>query len=209
MPISSPFLTCCPFAHADLARRHLSQTNSQERDEADPGVVCLDEDDRARRDRGQVHLRRYLVLHVDRSTVRPVRGVAHALEERLRVVRSRLDKRAHDAPADGRVPEVVRERGQERLVHGSACEERRALVVCEHVQHGIRLALDPERVPQGDITGDIVRLRLARIRDDVVVLWRGDGSHTLAVLAREERVPGREAVVRLRGVALKELLEHV
>ena len=56
---------------------------------------------------------------------------------------------------------------------------------------------------------DVVALRLARVGDDRVVVGRGDGAHAVAEGAREEVVPGRVPVVRLRRVAVEELLKGV
>jgi hypothetical protein len=39
------------------------------------------------------------------------------------------------------------------------------------------------------VAGELVRLRLTGVGDDIVVVWAGDRSHAVAELAREEVYP--------------------
>ena len=196
-----------PSVDGDLTRADLDHADGDERHEPNGGVVRLDEDDRAGGDGGVVPLARDGAPDVDVvAGVGRVR-IAQALEERLGVVRPVLDERLDDAPRDGRVPAVVRERGEERLVHGAAREVGREVVEREHVEQRVFLALEPELVPQLAVVRDVVALRLACVGDDRVVIGRGDGPHTVAERAREEGVPGRVPVVRFRRVAVEELLK--
>lgn len=114
--------------HRDLARAHLVHADGDEGHETDGGVVGLDEEDGARGERGEVALRRAEAGGVDLVEPR-VRG---RREQRLAEVRALAHVGAHHAPADGRVPPVVGERGQEGLVHGRVVELRGERVVGEH-----------------------------------------------------------------------------
>ena len=107
------------------------------------------------------------------------------------------------------MPAVVRECGEESLVHGPTLKMGCELVKREHVEDRIFLALDPELVPQLTVVRDVVALRLAGVGDDRVVIGRGDGPHTVAERTREEVVPGRVPVVRFRRVTVEELLKGV
>ena len=198
-----------PSADGDLTRADLDHADGDERHEPNGGVVRFDEDNRARGDGGVVPLARDGARDVDVVTVVRRIRIAQALEERLGVVRAVADKRLDDPARDGRVPAVVRERGEERLVHSATVEMGRERVEREHVEERVLLALEPELVPQLAAVRDVVALRLARVGDDRVVVGRGDGPHTVAERAREEGVPGRVPVVRFRRVAVEELLKGV
>jgi hypothetical protein len=157
----------------------------------------------ARRDRGQVFLRCALAVSV-RVVVR-----AEVLKQRLAIIRPRYDERLADHAGYGRVPAAVAERGYERLVDRPIYELRCEVVVREHVEDRIRLALDPELRARRDAAHDLVCPALVRVRDHVVVIRARDRSHPLveAEAPREERVPARVPAVWRLGVALEQLLE--
>nr|POE59281.1 hypothetical protein CFP56_24550 [Quercus suber] len=189
----------------DLARADLVHADADEGHEADGWVVGLDEDDGARRERRQVALADGDAAGVNLAH----RGVPEPLEQRLGEVGAVLDEGLLDRAADGRVPAVVGERGQEGLVDGAAGEVVAERVVGQHVADRVRLALDPEVVPQLDVMRHLEHLALTAVGDDVVVLGRRDRPHLVAELAGEVVVPRGVAVVLLGGIAHEEVLELV
>ena len=196
-----------PSADGDITRADLDHADGDERHKPDGGVVRLDEEDRAGGDGGDVPLARDGACGF--NVIAMGGRVAEALEERLGVVRAVVDERLDYRPRDGRVPAVVRECGEERLVDGAALELGCEVVKREHVEDRVLLALEPELVPQTTVMRYVVALRFACVGDDRVVVGRGDGTHTVPERAREEVVPGRVAVVRFRRVTVEELLKGV
>ena len=196
-----------PSVDGDITRADLDHPNSDERHQPDRGVVRLDEDDRAGGDGGDVSLARDGTC--DFNVIAMVGRIVEALEERLGVVRAVVDERFDYRSRYGRVPAVVRECGEERLVYGTALELGCEVVKREHVEDRVLLALEPELVPQTAVIRYVVALRFACVGDDRVVIGRGDGAHTVSESAREEVVPGRVAVVRFRWVTVEDLLKGV
>ena len=67
----------------------------------------------------------------------------------------------------------------------------------------------PELVAGFHVALDLVGAGLAGVDDDAVVFGLGDGADPFTEEAREEVVPGLEAVVGSRGVCLEHLVEGV
>jgi len=204
-------LDMLPSTDGDITRADLDHADSDERHKPDGGVIRLDEDDRAGGDGGDVSLACDGTGDVNLTVVvgRMGIGVAEALEERLGVVCAVLDERFDYRSRDGRMPAVVRECGEERLVDGTALELGCEVVKREHIEDRVFLALEPELVPQLAVIRYVVALRLACVGDDRVVIGCGDGTDTVSESAREEVVPGRVPVVRFRWITVKELLKGV
>lgn len=117
------------------------------------------------------------------------RRIPHALKQRLGVVRPFHDRCFDHLATDRRMPAVIAERAQERLVDSSADKLRRELVVVQHIANRIGLFFDPEHVSLFDVVSHLVGLRLACVCDDSVILRRRDGSDALAEDTSEEVVP--------------------
>lgn len=102
---------------------------------------------------------------------------------------------------------MVRQRREESLVDSSTSELLRERIHSQHIADGVGLALDPEVVAELDVVRGAVRLGLARVVDDVVVVWLLDGAPGLLEVAREEVVPGLVAVVFGGRVAFEHFFE--
>ena len=177
--------------HGDIASRDLSHTHTHERHGADGRVIGLDEDDRARRQGGQVGFRGDDALAVDVRAVTPV----EARVQGFGVVGAVDDVGFDDTAGDGRVPAVVAQGVQEGLVDGAADELVGGGIAAEHVGDRVRLLFHPELVAGFDVALDLVGAGLAGVDDDAVVVGLGDGADPWAEEAGEEVVPGFEAVM--------------
>lgn len=139
-------------------------------------------------------------------TVRRTSAIKNLTEKRAEI-RAVLDERLCDLSRNGRVPPVVAQRAQERLVDCAACKLLRQSILREDVEAGVRLAVYPELVAQLDVVGDVVSQRLARVGDNVVVFRACNWARVFLEQAREEVVPRGEAAVLCRRVALEEAVE--
>lgn len=166
----------------DVTSADLIHANANKRHESNLGIIRLDDDDGPRGQRRQVTLRN---ANARRVNLRHV-WIANALKQRLAEVGALLYESTPHHARHGRVPAVVRQRRQKRLVDGAACKLRRQLVVRQHVDDRVRLALDEEVVAQLDVARHVEHLGLARVGNDVVVFRRGQWSGTFAECAGEE-----------------------
>jgi len=191
------------FLNCDVAGRHFGHTDKNATHKANIRRISFDENNRSSCHCSKVCLRNSLVAFINLARV----WITQSFEQRLSIVSTILNVGLDDAPADRRVPPVVTEGAQEGLVDGTTEELRRQLVLRQHVDHRVRLALDPELVAGIDALGSAVRQRFACADDDVVVFRPRDGPHAFLELAREERVPRLEAIVLRTWIALEDLLE--
>ena len=90
---------------------------------------------------------------------------------------------------------MVAEGAEIGLVDCSAGEVRGEGVVGEHMGERVGLAFHPEAVLVFRVVGQAVWGGFAGVGDDVVVVGGGEGADAWAEAAREEVVPGEEAVV--------------
>jgi len=192
------------FLDRGLAGRHLGHSNPHETHQTDLGVIRFDKDDRTGSDDRDVFLTRALSILVRRM----FRG--KVFKERFREVGAVDYVRLFDGAGYRSVPSMVRQGGEEGLVNGSPDKLLGQRVLREHIDDRIRLSLDPELVPGLDIMGDLVRLALATVGDDIIVLRLGNRSDTLVETEEtgEEIVPTLVPVVLSLGVALEELFER-
>lgn len=187
----------------DLGGADLGHADGDEADEAKGRVVGLDEDEGTSGHAGQVAL---VVDHgVDGVVVADGLVCDLVLGHAEIVALDALD--LADRAGHRRVPAVVRSSSQQALVDGAVDERVGRAVAANHVRHAVRLALDPVRVVQLHVRSDLVRRGFAGGCDNVVAF--GKGTDVVAQSAREEVVPGREAVVGLRGVAGVQFAELV
>lgn len=189
----------------DLRRRHLRHADEQHCDQPDLRVIGLDEHAPPCRRRSDVALAGALAQRVGRLCFREV------VVEGFRVVGAGDDVGFLDDAGYGCVPAVVAECRQEGLVDGAADELRGERVSCEHVEHAVRLAFDPELVAGLDVARDLVGEGFTGVGDDIVVVGGGDGADAVleAESAREEVVPGFVAVILGAGVTVEEFFELV
>lgn len=157
----------------NLTRAHLVHSYPDKGQQSNAGIVRLQDDDCPRGHDRQVPLRENVGHGVNATTHT---RVPRALDERLAIVRAILDKRPLDGPRNGRVPAVIGQHRQKRLVDGSARELVGQRIVGEHVDERVWLALCEEPVAELDMFLDVEDLGLARVGDDVVVVGRCDGA---------------------------------
>nr|POF05912.1 hypothetical protein CFP56_53299 [Quercus suber] len=189
----------------DLTRADLIHADTDERHQPDRRVIGLDENHRARRQRRQIALADTDAAGIDLAC----RRVPEPFEQRFGEIRAVLHERLLDRAADGRMPAMIRQRRQERLVDGPARERVAQRIVGQHVPHRVRLAFDPEPVPQLDVPRHLEHFALAAVGDDVVVLGRRHGADLVAESPREIVVPRRVPVVFLARVAHEEVFEFM
>lgn len=115
--------------NGDITSRDLSHTHTHKRHGADGRVIGLDEDDRARRERGQVRFRGDDALAVDVRAVTPVETRVQGFGVVGPVDNVGFD----DAAGYGRVPAVVAQGVQEGLVDGAADELVGGGIAAQHV----------------------------------------------------------------------------
>ena len=185
-----------PAPHADLARRHFSHPDGDEAQYPEARVVGLDKNERLCGDGGQVALR--LDEHERVQPLREAEG-----RRSLREIATGHVVCADDAAADGGVPPVIAERGEVRLVDGTAAEARGEWIVVDHVEQGVRLALEPEAVLQLDAGGEAPWGRLARVNNNssgrfalvrvVPAVKSVNGPDARLEFAGEKMIPRREA----------------
>lgn len=135
----------------DLTRTDLIHTNTNKADQSQLLLVRLHDNDRARR---QV---RNVALAVRQAglALRGVVGVDDGAADLLAEVRAVDDEGLLDCAADGRVPAVVAERGQEGLVDGAAFEFFGVGGLGEHVVEGVLVTLGPEFVVELDVVLEV------------------------------------------------------
>lgn len=168
----------------DLARRHLRHADEQRRHEADVRAIGLDEDQRPRRHGRHVRIGpRQVILAVE-----VVRGI-ETLVRRFGEVEAREQGDFDDGAAHGRVPAVVAERVEIRLVDGAGYEVAAEVVVAEHVNQGVGCALGPELGGILHVVLHCAWCGLACLHDHVVVLGTGYRSYAIAEVAGEKVVP--------------------
>jgi len=71
------------------------------------------------------------------------------------------------------------------------------------------LTLDPEFIPRLDISSDLVRLALAAVGNDVVVIFTRDRSDTVFERSRKEIIPRLVSVVLGLWVAVEHFVKLV
>lgn len=131
------------------------------------------------------------------------------LEQRFGVVCSLHDVGFLDGTRNGSMPSVVRQSTKERLVDCTADKLFRVVVKCQDIKDRVWLTFHPELLSGPNVLGDLVHLRLARIDQNIVVFWFGDGSSSVLQRSREEVVPGLVTVVLGFGIAVENLVEFV
>jgi hypothetical protein len=135
--------------------------------------------------------------------------ITETFKKRLREVCPVFEVRLDDFAADRSVPAVVAQCRQERLVYGTANILLMKRIHIQHIHERVRLSLDPEAIALCDVSSNLVRLRLARIRNDVIIIWASNGSLVFVEVADEEVVPGLVAVVLRGGVTFEQFFELV
>lgn len=178
-----PLCDVLPFSHRDVTRAHLVHADTNKGQQPNSWIVRLEHNNGPRCHGRQVALRHGDAMSVNlRNAVLLVQG----LKEGLGKVRSVLDKRPLHGARNGRVPAVVGQGREKRLVHGAAGELGREGVVGEHVDHGIALALGKEGIAELDVGLKVERSGLAGVGNDVVVVRAGDGTGGVMNLASKE-----------------------
>ena len=112
-----------------------------------------------------------------------------------------------DGARDRRVPPMIAQRREISLVQRSVLELFGVLGTAQDLGETVRLALDPEVLVQLGVVDQRDGRGFAGVGENVVVERVGDGTQTVAPLAREEVVPGLVAKVREALVGDVDVLE--